>query len=180
MHSALAAGERVEVEPSSIADGLNAPLRGPERLAIVQEHVEKVVLVTEEEIARGFASCTSARSSRVSPRAQPPSPPCSPERSRAAERLHRLGRERRRRNGRWYPGQPMKTDIHPDYVLAHVTCSCGNEFWTRSTKEELHVEICAECHPFYTGKQKLVDTGGRVERFQRRLEKAGSRSGSDD
>ena len=70
----------------------------------------------------------------------------------------------------------MKTDIHPDYVLAHVTCSCGNEFWTRSTKEELHVEICAECHPFYTGKQKLVDTGGRVERYQRRLEKAGVRS----
>ncbi len=69
----------------------------------------------------------------------------------------------------------MKADIHPDYVLAHVTCSCGNEFWTRSTKEELHVEICAECHPFYTGKQKLVDTGGRVERFQRRLEKAGAR-----
>ena len=53
----------------------------------------------------------------------------------------------------------MKADIHPDYVLAHVTCSCGNEFWTRSTKPELHVEICAECHPFYTGKQKLVDTG---------------------
>ena len=76
--------------------------------------------------------------------------------------------------------EPMKADIHPDYVLAHVTCSCGNEFWTRSTKEELHVEICAECHPFYTGKQKLVDTGGRVERFQRRLEKAGSRSGADD
>jgi large subunit ribosomal protein L31 len=74
----------------------------------------------------------------------------------------------------------MKTDIHPDYVLAHVTCSCGNEFWTRSTTEELHVEICAECHPFYTGKQKLVDTGGRVERFQRRLEKAGARSGGDD
>ncbi len=62
----------------------------------------------------------------------------------------------------------MKTDIHPDYVLAHVTCSCGNEFWTRSTKEELHVEICAECHPFYTGKQKLMDTAGRVERFRRK------------
>ncbi len=67
----------------------------------------------------------------------------------------------------------MKADIHPEYALAHVTCSCGNEFWTRSTKSELHVEICAACHPFYTGKQKLVDTGGRVERFQRRLEKAG-------
>src|SRR5918996_3343696 len=71
----------------------------------------------------------------------------------------------------------MKTGIHPDYVLAHVRCSCGNEFYTRSTKPELHVEICSECHPFYTGKQKLVDTGGRVERFQRRLEKAGARRG---
>jgi large subunit ribosomal protein L31 len=66
----------------------------------------------------------------------------------------------------------MKADIHPEYVVAHVTCSCGNEFTTRSTKSELHVEICSACHPFYTGKQKLVDSGGRVERFQRRLEKA--------
>src|SRR6187551_1478056 len=62
----------------------------------------------------------------------------------------------------------MKTGIHPDYVLSHVHCSCGNDFYTRSTKPELHVEICAACHPFYTGKQKLVDTGGRVERFRRR------------
>ena len=67
----------------------------------------------------------------------------------------------------------MKADIHPEYQLAHVRCACGNEFTTRSTKSELHVEICSECHPFYTGKQKLLDTGGRVERFQRRLEKAG-------
>jgi len=62
----------------------------------------------------------------------------------------------------------MKAGIHPEYVLATVTCSCGNTFQTRSTKPELHVEICSQCHPFYTGKQKLVDTGGRVERFQRR------------
>ena len=67
----------------------------------------------------------------------------------------------------------MKTDIHPEYVVAHVRCTCGNEFETRSTKPEIKVEICSNCHPFYTGKQKLVDTGGRVERFQRRLEKAG-------
>jgi large subunit ribosomal protein L31 len=53
-----------------------------------------------------------------------------------------------------------------------VHCSCGNDFQTRSTKKDLHVEICAECHPFYTGKQKLVDTGGRVERFQRRMARA--------
>ena len=62
----------------------------------------------------------------------------------------------------------MKTGIHPEYVLSHVRCSCGNEFYTRSTKPEMHVEICSACHPFYTGKQKLVDTGGRVERFKRR------------
>jgi len=66
----------------------------------------------------------------------------------------------------------MKADIHPEYVLATVHCSCGNTFQTRSTKSELNVEICAQCHPFYTGKQKVVDTGGRVARFQRRLEKA--------
>ena len=62
----------------------------------------------------------------------------------------------------------MKQGIHPDYVTATVHCSCGNTFTTRSTKQELRVEICSNCHPFYTGKQKLVDTGGRVERFQRR------------
>ena len=66
----------------------------------------------------------------------------------------------------------MKAGIHPEYVTAHVRCSCGNSFTTRSTKSELHVELCSNCHPFYTGKQKLVDTGGRVERFQRRLERA--------
>ena len=62
----------------------------------------------------------------------------------------------------------MKNDIHPDYVEARVTCSCGNTFTTRSTKSEIHVELCNQCHPFYTGKQKLVDTGGRVERFQKK------------
>jgi len=66
----------------------------------------------------------------------------------------------------------MKTDIHPNYVDSHVRCTCGNEFMTRSTKPEIHVEICSNCHPFYTGKQKLVDTGGRLERFQKRLERA--------
>jgi large subunit ribosomal protein L31 len=62
----------------------------------------------------------------------------------------------------------MKTEIHPEYVEAHVRCTCGNEFTTRSTQSEIHVEICSNCHPFYTGRQKLVDTGGRVERFRRR------------
>ena len=67
----------------------------------------------------------------------------------------------------------MKEKIHPKYVQAKVTCgTCGNTFTTGSTKPELHVEVCSNCHPFYTGKQKLMDSGGRVERFQRRLEKA--------
>lgn len=59
----------------------------------------------------------------------------------------------------------MREDIHPDYVESKVVCSCGNTFTTRSTKPELHVELCNMCHPFYTGQQKFVDTGGRVQRF---------------
>lgn len=70
----------------------------------------------------------------------------------------------------------MKADIHPNYDEAKVHCSCGNEFVTRSTTSELRVELCNECHPFYTGRQKLVDTGGRVERFQRRYGKKASRT----
>jgi large subunit ribosomal protein L31 len=65
----------------------------------------------------------------------------------------------------------MKSAIHPQYVEAHVRCTCGNEFTTRATKPDLHVEVCSNCHPFYTGRQKLIDTGGRVERFQRRVAK---------
>jgi large subunit ribosomal protein L31 len=68
---------------------------------------------------------------------------------------------------------PMKQGIHPEYKVATVTCSCGNTFETRATVDKIHVELCNQCHPFYTGKQKLVDTGGRVDRFKRRLEKAG-------
>ena len=72
----------------------------------------------------------------------------------------------------------MKAKIHPEYVVCKVNCGCGNHFETRATVKELHIEICSACHPFYTGKQKLVDTGGRVERFQRRLERAdGARRG---
>ncbi|MFG0319635.1 MAG: 50S ribosomal protein L31 [Planctomycetota bacterium JB042] len=62
----------------------------------------------------------------------------------------------------------MKTGIHPDYVTCNVTCGCGNTFVTRSTVGELRVEICSACHPFYTGKQKFVDTAGRVEKFRRK------------
>jgi large subunit ribosomal protein L31 len=65
----------------------------------------------------------------------------------------------------------MKQGIHPTYQIATVHCACGNTFRTRSTRSELRVEICSNCHPFYTGRQKLVDTGGRVERFQRRYAK---------
>ena len=59
----------------------------------------------------------------------------------------------------------MKSGIHPEYVECTVRCSCGNTFKTRSTKPEIQVELCSECHPFYTGQQKFVDTGGRVQRF---------------
>ena len=62
----------------------------------------------------------------------------------------------------------MKKDIHPDYKEAQVTCGCGNSFTTRSTREKIAVEVCSNCHPFYTGKQKFVDTAGMVEKFQRK------------
>ena len=62
----------------------------------------------------------------------------------------------------------MKQGIHPKYVDCTITCACGNVIQTRSTRPEIRVEVCSKCHPFYTGKQKLVDTGGRVERFKRR------------
>ncbi|MFH0944628.1 MAG: 50S ribosomal protein L31 [Planctomycetota bacterium] len=63
----------------------------------------------------------------------------------------------------------MKSGIHPEYVRCDVTCGCGTKFVTRSTVTELHVEICSACHPFYTGKQKFVDTAGRVEKFRRKF-----------
>jgi len=66
----------------------------------------------------------------------------------------------------------MKAKIHPEYVDARVHCACGNTFETRSTKADLHVEICSACHPFFTGQQRIVDTAGRVERFTKRLEKS--------
>ena len=65
----------------------------------------------------------------------------------------------------------MKAEIHPAYTVAKVHCACGAEFETRSTRPEIRVEICSSCHPFYTGKQKLVDTTGKVERFRRRYQK---------
>jgi large subunit ribosomal protein L31 len=65
----------------------------------------------------------------------------------------------------------MKEGIHPNYIECKVACACGAAWTTRSTKKEIHVEICSNCHPFFTGKQKLVDTAGRVERFQRKYGK---------
>ncbi len=67
----------------------------------------------------------------------------------------------------------MKPDIHPNYVVTEVTCTCGNTFTTRSTKDDgvIRADVCSNCHPFYTGKQKLLDTGGRVARFEARFGK---------
>lgn len=62
----------------------------------------------------------------------------------------------------------MKKEIHPKYYLTTVSCACGNQFQTGSVMESINVEICAACHPFFTGKQKLMDTAGRVERFKRK------------
>ncbi len=64
--------------------------------------------------------------------------------------------------------EEMKKDIHPEYIECNITCACGNTFTTRSTKKEIRVEICSSCHPFFTGKQKFVDSAGRVEKFKRK------------
>ncbi len=73
----------------------------------------------------------------------------------------------------------MRPDIHPDYAETQVTCTCGNTFTTRSTASSgaIHADVCSNCHPFYTGKQKILDTGGRVARFERRY--AASRASKD-
>ncbi len=66
----------------------------------------------------------------------------------------------------------MKSDIHPQYVEATIRCACGATYPTRATQPEIRIEICSACHPFYTGKQKILDTGGRVEKFRERYAKA--------
>src|SRR5436190_25453 len=90
---------------------------------------------------------------------------CSSRRSRAGARL--ASRARIRPNHQSI-GAPVKPGIHPLYLTATVNCACGNKFETRSTTPSIHVEICAKCHPYFTGKQKLIDTAGRVERFRQR------------
>ena len=64
----------------------------------------------------------------------------------------------------------MKADIHPVYRTLTVQCACGNSFETRSTSDNIHVEVCAQCHPYYTGKQRMIDTAGRVDRFRRKYQ----------
>ena len=74
---------------------------------------------------------------------------------------------------RFFKTEMPKEKIHPNYAAVRVVCACGNNFETRSThKGDIHVEICSSCHPFFTGKQRLVDTAGRVERFRRKYAKA--------
>jgi large subunit ribosomal protein L31 len=72
----------------------------------------------------------------------------------------------------------MKTDAHPQYAEVAVTCSCGNTFKTKSTlgKPALHIEVCSECHPFYTGTQKIVDTAGRIEKFNQKYNKTSAKA----
>ena len=65
----------------------------------------------------------------------------------------------------------MKKEIHPEYVECLITCACGNTFTTHATKKEIRVEICSQCHPFYTGTQKFIDSAGRVEKFRKKYEK---------
>lgn len=72
----------------------------------------------------------------------------------------------------------MKTGIHPNYETTTVTCACGNTFETRSTRQNLRVDLCNVCHPFYTGEQRIVDTAGQVERFTKKLERAQSTGGA--
>lgn len=89
----------------------------------------------------------------------------------AAPRVERGGRPRYTPGFRGAQGAPeddMKAAIHPEYKEIEVVCACGSTFKTRSTSQKLHVEICADCHPFYTGTQKLMDTAGRVERFRQK------------
>jgi large subunit ribosomal protein L31 len=66
----------------------------------------------------------------------------------------------------------MRNDIHPSYEPATITCACGNKIETRSTRQNLRIDVCSRCHPFFTGEQRLMDTGGQVERFRRRAQRA--------
>jgi large subunit ribosomal protein L31 len=67
----------------------------------------------------------------------------------------------------------VKANIHPKYEIATIRCTCGNEIETRSTRKSMHLDVCSNCHPFFTGEQRIVDTAGRVERFNRRYARTG-------
>jgi large subunit ribosomal protein L31 len=81
--------------------------------------------------------------------------------------------DRRRSSAKFSKGSIVKEGIHPEYVVTQVTCSCGESFTTRSTAKsgEMHADVCSACHPFYTGKQKIMDIGGRVDKFEKRFGK---------
>ena len=176
MTAALAAGAPVRIQPKSVADGLAAPFTGDGALADLPR-ARRAGRARHRGGDRGGISL-SLRPSKAGLRAGGSgldggaARRKNPARPGGNGRRCRLRWQRSAGNRLCYPGSAMKAGIHPDYMLATVRCACGNEFETRSTKSELHVEICSACHPFYTGKQKLMDTGGRVERFQRKLEKA--------
>ena len=70
----------------------------------------------------------------------------------------------------------MKDKIHPEYVESTISCSCGNSWKTRSTKDKVHLDVCNNCHPYFTGEQRIVDTAGRIEKFNRRYEKTASKT----
>lgn len=74
----------------------------------------------------------------------------------------------------------MKDGIHPEYYETTVRCACGSEVQTRTTLKDLHVEVCSQCHPFFTGKQKLMDTAGRIEKFKRKYAKVATPAGTQD
>ena len=153
----------------SIADGLNAPFAGELAIRIAKERGLEVVLVADDEIEdamrflyeraklasepAGAAAVAALRARKV---------PLQEGRTVVAVVTWR---QRFGRNGCRYPGPTVKPDIHPEYVTATVQAAPVAMSSRRSTKPELHVEICLNCHPFHTGKQKLLDTGGRVERF---------------
>ena len=141
---------------------------------MLQANAVESVLVTEDEIEEAFRFLYSRAKLACEPAgAVGVAALLAGKIEPGADRRCCLRWKRSGRNCLCYPGSAMKAGIHPDYVSTHVRCSCGNEFETRSTQAEIHVDVCSACHPFYTGKQKLMDSGGRVERFQRRLEKAG-------
>ena len=173
---APAAGRPVPVAPYSVADGLNAPFAGGLPLAVCRAFgVEHTTVRWEGDRRLSFRSCMSAPSSPPSRPGPPESPRCSPGRS-----TYPMSQKRGRCRFRRHVEPEIASGIlrfdegrHPSGLRpGHYAARAATRFRLAPMKLDLHVEIRSECHPFYTGKQKLLDTGGRVERFQRRLEGA--------